>query len=139
MSREKKASACERRANILRLVNKNPRITAREIVEEQSSSGVGVCRYTDGRVLKRIGLKVCYPRKTPFLKPVHLKVRPEFAKSHIDKDAAFWKQVLWSDETKIEFFDHNSVSYVYRKSGEGFLFKNTIPTAKHGRGSLMFR
>ena len=86
----------------------------------------------------RVGLKECHLRKTPFLKPVHLEVRPEFTKSHIDNDAALWKQVLWSDETKIEFFDHNSVSYVYRKSGEGFLPKKTISTVNHGGGSLMF-
>ena len=48
----KKASACESRAKRPRLFNKNPRITAREIVEEKSNSGVGVCRYTDGRVLE---------------------------------------------------------------------------------------
>ena len=123
---------------IVRRVNQNPRMTAAEIVNEQSSSGVNVSRHTVGRVLKRAGLKACRPRKTPLLKPVHLKTRLEFAKSYIDKDAAFWKQVLWSDETKIELFGHNSVSSVYRKPGEAFLPKNTIPTVKHGGGSLMF-
>ena len=39
---------------------------------------------------------------------------------------------------KIELFGHNSVSSVYRKSGEAFLPKNTIPTVKHSGGSLMF-
>jgi len=123
---------------IVRRVTQNPRITAGEIVNEQSSSGVNVSRHTVGRVLMRAGLKAYRPRKTPLLKPVHLKARLAFAKRHIDKDAAFWKHVLWSDETKIELFGHNSVSSVYRRSGEAFLPKNTIPTVKHGGGSLMF-
>lgn len=123
---------------IVRQLNQNPRITAGEIVDEQSTSGVNVSRHTVGRVLKRAGLKACRPRKTPLLKPMHLKARLAFANRHIDKDVAFWKRVLWSDETKIELFGHNKVSSIYRKSGEAFLPKNTIPTVKHGGGSLMF-
>ena len=57
-------------------------------------------------------MKACHPRKTPLLKYVHFKGRLEFAKRHIDKDVVFWKQILWSDKTKIELFGHNSVSSV---------------------------
>ena len=123
---------------IVRYVNQNPRATAKEIVDTQCTSGVSVSRQTVGRTLKRAGLKACRPRKTPLLRSVHLKARLAFAKRHLDKGNCFWKQVLWSDETKIELFGHNSVSHVYRKSGEAFLPKNTLPTVKHGGGSLMF-
>ena len=119
-------------------MNQNPTITAGVVEEEQRNSGVNASRQTIGRVLKRAGLKACRPRKTPLLKHVHLKARLEFAKCHIDKNTAFWKHVLWSDETKFELFGHNSVSSVYRKSGEAFLPKNAIPTVKLGGGSLMF-
>ena len=33
--------------------------------------------------------------------------RIRFATAHGDKDRTFWKNVLWSDETKIEQFGHN--------------------------------
>ena len=46
------------------------------------------------------------PRKTPLLKDVHLKVRLKFARERVDKDNIFWRQVLWSHETKIELFSH---------------------------------
>ena len=118
------SARAERR--VVRRVKQNPRITAGEIVEEQRNSGVNVSRQTIGRVLKRASLKACRPRKTPLLKPVHLKARLEIAKCYIDKDAAFWKCVLWSDETKFELFGHNSVASAYRKSGETFLPKNTM-------------
>ena len=39
-------------------------------------------------------------------------------------------KILWSDETKIELFGLNAKRYVWRKPG-------TIPTVKHGGGSIM--
>jgi hypothetical protein len=48
-----------------------------------------------------------------------------------------WRNVLWSDETKIELFDHNDHCYVWRKKREACKPKNTIPTVKHVGGSIM--
>ena len=39
-------------------------------------------------------------------------------------------KILWSDETKIELFGLNTKCYIWRKPG-------TIPTVKHGGGSIM--
>ena len=39
-------------------------------------------------------------------------------------------KILWSDETKIVLFDLNAKRHVWRKLG-------TIPTVKHGGGSIM--
>ena len=43
-----------------------------------------------------------------------------------------------SDETKIELFGHNDHGYVWRKKGEACKPKDTIPTVKHGGGSIMW-
>ena len=45
--------------------------------------------------------------------------------------------VLWSAEAKIELFGQNDHHYVWRKKGEACIPKNTIPTVKHGVGSIM--
>ena len=42
-----------------------------------------------------------------------------------------------SDDTKIELFGHNDHRYVWMKKGEACKPKNTIPTVKHGGGSIM--
>ena len=34
-----------------------------------------------------------------------------YAKAHLDKPEAFWKKILWSDETKIELFGQNKRGY----------------------------
>ena len=39
-------------------------------------------------------------------------------------------KILWSDETKIELFGVNAKCHIWRKPG-------TIPTVKHGGGSMM--
>ena len=48
-----------------------------------------------------------------------------------------WKKVLWSDETKIELFGHQGKRYVWRKPNTSHHPENTIPTKKHGGGSIM--
>ena len=50
------------------------------------------------------------------------------------KMVLFLRNVLWSDQTKIELFEHR---YVWRKKGEACKPKNTIPTMKHRGGSIM--
>uniref|UniRef100_A0A8C9YW01 Tc1-like transposase DDE domain-containing protein n=1 Tax=Sander lucioperca TaxID=283035 RepID=A0A8C9YW01_SANLU len=46
-------------------------------------------------------------------------------------------KVMWSDETKIELFGHNSTNRVWRKKNDEYHPKNTIPTVKHGGGSII--
>uniref|UniRef100_A0A8C9ZJ07 Transposase n=1 Tax=Sander lucioperca TaxID=283035 RepID=A0A8C9ZJ07_SANLU len=48
-----------------------------------------------------------------------------------------WKKVLWSDETKITLFGNNAKRYVWRKSNTAHHPEHTIPTVKHGGGSIM--
>ena len=59
-------------------------------------------------------------------------------KAFLDKENCFRKQVLWSDERKIELFGHNNIQKIWRKNGEAFLPKNTVPTFKDGGSSMMF-
>ena len=47
----------------------------------------------------------------------------------MDKEKAFWRKVLWSDETKVGLFGHNDQNYVWRREGEAFNIKNTV---RHG-------
>ena len=96
-------------------------------------TGTKVSISTVKRVLHRHNLKGHLARKKPLLQNRHKKARLWFATAHGDKDRTFWRNVLWSDETKIELFGHNDHRYVWRLASP----KNTIPTVKHGGGSIM--
>ena len=54
-----------------------------------------------------------------------------------EKENLFRERLLWTDETKIELFDHNYRNHVGRKDGEAYSPKNTVPTVKFGGSSIM--
>lgn len=122
---------------IKRDVENNPRTTTKAVLKDLSSSGVILSRQTLQRVLHQNGLYGRRPRKTPLLQPRHVKARLTFAKTYLKKEPSFWSSVLWSDETKIELFGHRDVAFIWRKKGEAYKPKNTVPTVKCGGGSIM--
>ena len=89
------------------------------------------------RVLYRHNLIGRSARKKPLLQNHHKNARLQFATAHGDKDRTFWRNVLWSDETKIELFGHNDHRYVWRKKEDACKLKNSIPTVKHEGSSIM--
>uniref|UniRef100_A0AAZ3NS67 Transposase Tc1-like domain-containing protein n=1 Tax=Oncorhynchus tshawytscha TaxID=74940 RepID=A0AAZ3NS67_ONCTS len=69
-------------------------------------------------------------RRKPLLSKRHITAHLEFAKRHLKDSQTMRSKILWSDETKIELFGLNAKRHHCRKSG-------TIPTVKHGGGSIM--
>jgi transposase len=122
---------------LLRKIKNKPMMTRKELKTDLEGSGTGVSERTISRELHRNGIKCFTPRKTPMLRKNHVASRLSFAKEHLEKGHAFWKTVIWSDETKIELFGRNSARHVWRKEGTAYESNNTIPTVKHGGGSIM--
>lgn len=122
---------------IVRKASQNPRLTARSLQKDLADTGVVVHYSTIKRYLYKYGLHGRVIRRKPLLRPHHKNQRLNFANEHIDKPDAFWKQVLWTDEVKIELFGRNEQRYVWRRKGTEFNEKNLCPTVKHGGGSIM--
>ena len=61
----------------------------------------------------------------------------EFAKKHEKESETMRRKILWSDGTKIELFGLNAKCYVWQKPSTAHNPYNTIPTVKHGCGSIM--
>jgi hypothetical protein len=79
-----------------------------------------------------------WPEKSHCLiKEKHLQTCMVFAEMHVGDSPNIWKKVLCSDETKIEIFGHQAKRYVWRKPTNTHHPENTIPTWKHGVGSIM--
>ena len=116
---------------LVRKVQINPRTTIKDLVKMLEETGTKVSIPT---VLNHSYIGSA--RKKPLLQNRHKKARLGFATAHGDKDRTFWRNVLWSDETKIELFGHNAHRYFWRKKGEACKPKITIPTVKHGGGSI---
>uniref|UniRef100_A0A8C5QS12 Transposase n=1 Tax=Leptobrachium leishanense TaxID=445787 RepID=A0A8C5QS12_9ANUR len=120
-----------------RRVEKSPRVTAEELRKDLSDVGTEVSAQTIRRTLRNEGLHARTPRRTPLLSPKNKKSRLQYAKSHVDKPQKFWDSVLWTDETKLELFGPMHQRYVWRRKNKAYEEKNTLPTVKHGGGSIM--
>uniref|UniRef100_A0A8C5QBW8 Transposase n=1 Tax=Leptobrachium leishanense TaxID=445787 RepID=A0A8C5QBW8_9ANUR len=120
-----------------RRVEKSPRVTAEELRKDLSDVGTEVSAQTIRRTLRNEGLHARTPRRTPLLSPKNKKSRLQYAKSHVDKPQKFWDSVLWTDEKKLELFGPMDQRYVWRRKNKAYEEKNTLPTVKHGGGSIM--
>lgn len=134
--RPKKISKRQKR-RLVRKITEQPQTTSKELQEDLASDGIHVHRSTVQRALHDEMLHGRVMRKKPFLRPQHKKNRLNYAKSHLDKPEAFWNNILWTDETKIELFGHNQKRYAWRKKNTAFEEKNLLPTVKFGGGSIM--
>ena len=103
------------------------------LAELQSTSvemGEPSRRTTIFAILHQLGLYCRVARRKQLLSKRHMKASFEFAKRYLKDSQTMRNKIFWSDETKIELFCLNSKCHVWRKPG-------TIPTVKHGGGSIM--
>ena len=54
-----------------------------------------------------------------------------------EKAVGFWKNVVWSDESKLNLFDSDGKVMVWRIPREEFDPLCTTPAIEHGGGSVM--
>uniref|UniRef100_A0A8C5LM47 Transposase Tc1-like domain-containing protein n=1 Tax=Leptobrachium leishanense TaxID=445787 RepID=A0A8C5LM47_9ANUR len=120
-----------------RRVEKSPRVTTEELRKDLSDVGTEVSAQTIRLTLRNEGLHARTPRRTPLLSPKNKKSRLQYAKSLTDKPQKFWDSVLWTDETKLELFGPMDQRYAWRRKNKAYEEKNTLPTVKHGGGSIM--
>ncbi len=137
--RPAKLSYRGRRA-LVREVKKNPKITVAELQRCIREMGESCRKSTITAALHQSGQSGLYgrvARRKPLLSARPMKARMVFAKKHLKDSKMVTNKILWSDETKIELFGLNSKRYVWRKPGTAHHLSNTVPTVKHGGGSIM--
>ena len=134
--RPAKLSNRGRRA-LVREVTKNPMVTLTELQHSSVEMGETSRRTTISAALHQSGLYGRVARRKPLLSKRNMTARLEFAKRHLKDSQTMRNKILWSDETKIELFGLNDKRHVWRKPGTAHHLANTIPTVKHGGGSIM--
>ncbi|KAG2458226.1 TCB1 transposase, partial [Polypterus senegalus] len=133
--RPSKLSDRGRRA-LVREVTKNPMVTLSELQRSSVERGEPSRRTTISAAIHQSGLYGRVARRKPLLSKRHMAARLEFAKRHMKDSQNMKSKILWSDETKIEIFGVNARRHVWRKPGSAHHQANTIPTVKHGGGSI---
>lgn len=116
---------------IVRMALKDRKITAACIKKNLIGSGVMISIHTIRRRLVRAGLFARRPTKKPFLSLEQRMKRVHWAKQYQHWTVEDWKQVIWSDETRISLFGSDGKTYVRRRPGEAYLPQCMTPTVKH--------
>ena len=99
------------------LAKVNPTVMWEAIREDVAAVGVHVSKSTVTRALNSIGVTAHRSRKVPLKSRRHLAVHLKFTQVHVSDSHAQWDKVLWSDETKIELFGHNTKKTIWQKRG----------------------
>ncbi len=121
-------------------LQKNRCMSAASIaLEVAEAEGQLVSAQTICHTLQQVSLHGSRPRRKPLLKLAHKKARKQFAEDNLSKSMNYRNHVLWSDETKINFFGSDGVQHVWWRPGEEYQENCVLPTVKHGGGSIMVR
>ncbi|KAG2458847.1 TCB1 transposase, partial [Polypterus senegalus] len=134
--RPSKLSDRGRRA-LVREVTKNTMVTLSELQRSSVERGEPSRRTTISAAIHQSGLYGGVARRKPLISKRHMAACLEFAKRHLKDSQTMRNKILWSNETKIEHFSVNAWCHVWRKPGTAHHQANTIPTVKHGCGSIM--
>ena len=87
-------------------------------------------------ILRKYGLIKRIVARKPFLNEQHVRSRLGSGKAYSKVEPSFWKEVIFSDECRLELF-RRRMEYVKRLNGTRFLDKYTIKSMKFGGASLM--
>ena len=124
--------------HIKRLSNIDPFKSATKIRDELDLS---VSTRTVQRRLVEKQLIGRSPRKVPMLTRKHLQARIKFAMNHLDwvgpENGKKWRNILWSDETKVNLIGSDGKRWVRRPTDCAFRPQYTTKTFKHGGGNIM--
>ncbi|XP_051784574.1 mediator of RNA polymerase II transcription subunit 21 isoform X1 [Erpetoichthys calabaricus] len=127
----------QRRRALVMGVTKNPMATLSELQMSSVERGEPSRRTTISAAFHQSGLYGRVARRKPLLSKRDMAARLEFAKRHLKDSQTMREKILWSDETKIELFGLNARRDVWRKPDTAHHQASTIPTVKHGGGSIM--
>ena len=88
------------------------------------------------RTLKELGMKAVIKQKKPPLLPRHRRERMEFAQRYKEWTIDDWKEVIWSDETKINPLGCDGRKWVWKRSGSALTDQQVQGRVKFGGGNL---
>jgi len=133
-----KALTVREQRNIIKEAIKNPFVSAQSLSADiATSSGKTVSAQTVRNVLHSAKIYGRAARKKPFINDKNRQKRLGFAKAYINKPMEFWKNVIFSDESKYNIFGSDGKKFVWRRPNTELEKQNIQPTVKHGGGHVM--
>jgi hypothetical protein len=110
-------SAQDRRTCV-RLITSGRAETATDVAKKlEDNLQTSISRSTVARILRDSGMRSAEKQKKPALSAKNVKARLEFARRHQHWTAEDWKNIIWSDETKINRFQPDGRAWCWARDG----------------------
>jgi len=123
---------------IKHIVDKEPFQSAVKISEVvKTTLDKDVHPETIRRTIKEFGFGSYTPRKKPHVSKKNRLQRLEFAKTYKSHPVEFWRNDIFTDESKYNIFGSDGRFKFWRRPGDAYKPKYTIKTVKHGGGGVM--
>ena len=104
--------------------------------EIEKELGIALHVDTIRRRAQESGLFGRVARKKPYVNVKSRRKQINYAKEMLQTPVRFWNIVVWSDESKFNLFGSDRKIMVWRSCDEEFNPICTVPTVKHGGGSV---
>ena len=122
----------------IRLITSGSEKTTKDLAMKiKEDYGISVSRMTISRSLHNSGLSSHEKEEKPKLSKQNVKDQLSFANNHADWTADDWKNVIWSDETKINRFCSDGRSWYWARDNTSLKPDHVKQTIKHGGGSII--
>ena len=103
----------------------------------RSAHNIDVSGQTIRNILKRAGLKNYVKVKKPRLNRVQIKKRLIFARVHREHTLDYWKNVMFTDESKFNLYGPDGNKRVWRRPGSTLQDHHIRKVIKFGGGNMM--
>ena len=108
--------------SLARLVKANRRATAKILTKKWNEvTQKKVSEMTTRRRLRSLGYNGRQARKKPYISSKNKKKRVEWARVMRKKNLAYWKKIVFTDESKIKISGSDGRMFVWRRSTEEWL------------------
>ena len=102
------------------------------VAKFSATTGIQMCERTGQRYIKRLRMCSYVAVQKPFKTPQHLLSRLQWARKHEAWTDDEWKHVMFTDESTFTVRPASNRLRVWRKQGERWMQRHTVPTFKSG-------
>ena len=121
---------------IVRSVRNDRFISAHQIKQDLDLTNISE-RTIRNRILELCGYSSYWSVRKPFISEANRKKRLNFVKRYINKDVAYWRKVVWSDESSF-YYIMRSRERVWRLPNERYSTECTIATIKQDKKIMVW-
>ena len=135
--RPRKLTLAMEQSCVLDMIRRKLNTTVEATKNVQEAFEMQVCVETVRCALRRGGLQSQVKQKKPRLLIKNVKARLDFARARLDWTIDDWSGVIFSDESKINQFCFDGISWCWSRDPQELSTHSVIETVKHGGGGIV--